>query len=306
MTGGKTKRELLRANSRIFDPLEFLAPVTLTTKILVQDIWRCKTELDEDLPPSTLGKWNRCLTPEGGKWIDARLHVIADSSEQAYGVVTYLRFQTKNNILVSLVMAKSRVALLKYVTILRLKLCAALMATRLADDHQWSPHQDWFYHLPYGLDNRPTWNQFQVLPIPGLCGKSHWPNSSSDDTGAVAPCTWMTQLYRRVQPRTAGGDLGPHHRFIRGILSLRLMCNRRTRKFTVLFGSYESNLRYLTVSMIWFRMCLVWHVWFVLLTGSQAQLCESLDHKSASFRTLRTRLDHERESVSARVLFLKY
>ena len=44
----------------------------------------------------------------------------------------------------------------------------------------------------------------------------------------------------------------------------------------------------------------------VLLTRSQAQLCESLVHKSASFRTLRTRLDYERESVSAPVFFLKY
>ncbi len=74
----------------------------------------------------------RCLKPEGGKWIDAGHHVFSDASEQAYGVVAYLRFQMKNNILMSLVMAKSRVATLKYVTIPRLELCAALMATRLA------------------------------------------------------------------------------------------------------------------------------------------------------------------------------
>ncbi len=44
----------------------------------------------------------------------------------------------------------------------------------------------------------------------------------------------------------------------------------------------------------------------VLLNRSRAQLCESLVHHSASCRTLRTRLDHKRESVSAPVFFLKY
>ena len=36
------------------------------------------------------------------------------------------------------------------------------------------------------------------------------------------------------------------------------------------------------------------------------KLCEGLVHQSASFRTLRTRLEHERESGLGLVFFLKY
>ena len=47
--GGKTKRELLRTLASIFDPLGFLAPVTLIAKTLIQEIWRKKYDWDEIL-----------------------------------------------------------------------------------------------------------------------------------------------------------------------------------------------------------------------------------------------------------------
>ena len=56
--GGKTKRELLRTISSIFDPLGFLAPVTLAAKILMQEVWRERVDWDEDLPQPTIDKWN--------------------------------------------------------------------------------------------------------------------------------------------------------------------------------------------------------------------------------------------------------
>ena len=47
--GGKTKRQLLRILSGIFDPLGFLVPVTFVTKTIIQEVWQIKREWDEDL-----------------------------------------------------------------------------------------------------------------------------------------------------------------------------------------------------------------------------------------------------------------
>ena len=60
------------------------------------------------------------------------LHVFADASERGFGAIGYLRFENDSGVVVSFVMAKSLVALLKLVTIPRLELCAAVMATSLA------------------------------------------------------------------------------------------------------------------------------------------------------------------------------
>lgn len=57
-----------------------------------------------------------------------QLHVFADASLSAYGAVAYLR----QNSDVSLVMARSRVTPVKPITLPKLELMAAVIATRLA------------------------------------------------------------------------------------------------------------------------------------------------------------------------------
>ena len=144
--GGKTKRQLLRILSGIFDPLGFLVPVTFVAKTIIQEVWQNKHEWDEDLPPVILNKWNSWISSfenlpplninrsynRPGAWNRVDLHVFADASERGFGAVGYLRFENDSGVVVSFVMAKSRVAPLKLVTIPRLELCAAVMATRLA------------------------------------------------------------------------------------------------------------------------------------------------------------------------------
>ena len=145
--GGKTKRQLLRTLAEIFDPHGFYVSVTLVAKTIIQEVWRNKCDWDKNLPPVLLQKWDswissfdkhqpidmqRCITPKFGHWSRADLHVFSDASEIGFGAVSYLRFETDTGIAISFVMAKSRVAPLKLVTIPRLELSAAVMATRLA------------------------------------------------------------------------------------------------------------------------------------------------------------------------------
>ena len=144
---GNTKRQLLRTLASIFDPIGFFVPVTLIAKVLIQEVWRGNFDWDDELPSVLTEKWkrwitsfekcpqiniHRCLTPVDGYWSRADLHVFANASESGFGAVSYLRFETNYEVMISLIMAKSRVAPLKLVTIPRLKLCAAVMATRLA------------------------------------------------------------------------------------------------------------------------------------------------------------------------------
>ena len=46
-----TKRQVLSSISRLFDPLRWMAPITMAAKILMQDLWISKMSWDEPLPP---------------------------------------------------------------------------------------------------------------------------------------------------------------------------------------------------------------------------------------------------------------
>lgn len=73
------------------------------------------------------------MKPQGfGKIMSVQLHHFSDASQQGYGVVSYLRFlDDKGAIHCTFMMGKARTAPLKTVTIPRLELSAALVASRL-------------------------------------------------------------------------------------------------------------------------------------------------------------------------------
>ncbi len=60
------------------------------------------------------------------------MHVFCDASEKAYGSVAYLRIETGDYIQVAFIMARSRVAPKKQLSVPRLELCAALSGAQLA------------------------------------------------------------------------------------------------------------------------------------------------------------------------------
>ncbi|XP_041632348.2 uncharacterized protein [Drosophila kikkawai] len=131
----------------IFDPLGLLSCHTIGLKILLQKTWRANINWDEELPESLLKDWKqwklllsqvatvsipRCYSmgiPEASR-ID--LHTFVDASEHAYSAACYLRVQQKDKVDVMLVVAKSKVAPLKPLSIPRMELQAAVMGSRLA------------------------------------------------------------------------------------------------------------------------------------------------------------------------------
>ncbi|XP_048478552.1 uncharacterized protein LOC125488881 [Plutella xylostella] len=141
-----TRRVLLSIVHRIFDPIGILSPTTVVPKLLLQRTWELKigwdTELPEDISEE-FRKWLQylpllrdfriprrfCTKPynEGRK----SLHVFCDSSSKAYATCVFVRTEVDDDVTVRLVMAKARVAPVKKITIPRLELMAAVMATRV-------------------------------------------------------------------------------------------------------------------------------------------------------------------------------
>ena len=135
-----TKREVLQGLSKIFDPLGFVAPVVLRAKLLMQKLWQLKVTWDEPLNNDLQAQWkdiaadlkkttqitvSRCYF--NARMTHPIIHCFADASQHAYGAIVFFTQDNK----VSFVTAKTRVAPLKTLTIPRLELMAALVATRL-------------------------------------------------------------------------------------------------------------------------------------------------------------------------------
>ncbi|XP_011876998.1 PREDICTED: uncharacterized protein LOC105567062 [Vollenhovia emeryi] len=74
----------------------------------------------------------RCLTPKVDYYGDAQLHTFCDASLKAYAAAVYIRIVIPDSPAhVALIMAKSRVAPMKPMSVPRLELQAALLAARL-------------------------------------------------------------------------------------------------------------------------------------------------------------------------------
>jgi len=60
--GPTTKKQVLQATARFYDPLELLAPVSVVGKLLFQDTW-CRWLAWDELMQSDLGAlWNTWVT----------------------------------------------------------------------------------------------------------------------------------------------------------------------------------------------------------------------------------------------------
>ena len=79
-------------------------------------------------------KLGRCYTPKGfGAVTSCSLHYFSDASETGYGKATYLRLvDTAGKVHCSLVIEKSRVTPMKYPSIPRLELAAAVLSTKVS------------------------------------------------------------------------------------------------------------------------------------------------------------------------------
>ncbi|GFT11218.1 integrase catalytic domain-containing protein [Trichonephila clavipes] len=139
-----TKRSFLSQSARLFDPLGFLTPCTVSIKIFYQQLWLLKLDWDSPLPEALATKWKtfqkefeQVCSIHIPRWIHTAsqqitLHGFCDASELAYASVIYaVQPQADGNTKVTLLVAKSRVAPLKSVSIPRLELNGALLLARL-------------------------------------------------------------------------------------------------------------------------------------------------------------------------------
>ena len=138
-----TKRDVLHQSSRVFDPLGFTAPVTISAKLLLQQLWQKKLSWDVPLPSEYQQQWQtflhdlqhlhtvsipRCYW-KNGMSTDApiELHIFCDASTKAYGAVSYFRQGNTT----AYVIARNRVAPLKQLTLPRLELMGATIAAQM-------------------------------------------------------------------------------------------------------------------------------------------------------------------------------
>lgn len=142
-----TNRNAVSLATRFFDPLGVITPLTIRFKLLFQQLCETKVGWDELLEGELLTEWEtlaanlqrsspisipRCCT--GGVGMMVRSYALVgfcDASLRAYAAAIYLRFETENNTNFHLLCSKTRVALLKKVTIPRLELLSALLLARL-------------------------------------------------------------------------------------------------------------------------------------------------------------------------------
>ena len=141
-----SKRTILSQVARIYDPIGFASAFLIRAKIGLQELWEKGVGWDEKLPSETQEKWTnlfqemkslngtsfeRCLTPPYAVGRPV-LCVFSDASEDAFGSCAYARWQLSSGEYdLRFIAAKSRVAPLKRLTIPRLELQGAVLASRL-------------------------------------------------------------------------------------------------------------------------------------------------------------------------------
>ncbi|KAL7724978.1 hypothetical protein ACLKA6_013617 [Drosophila palustris] len=140
-----TKRTILSLASSLFDPLGLVAPVIVTAKIILQELWILKLHWDESVPQALCQAWKSfaaslpalesltiprfCLQSNNE---ELQLHGFCDASIRAYGCCIYARTISSNGkIRVRLVTSNCRVAPTRKLSLPKLELAAAHLLAQL-------------------------------------------------------------------------------------------------------------------------------------------------------------------------------
>lgn len=140
-----TKRELVSRVAQVYDPSGLFAPIVVTGKIIIQDIWRLQIGWDNKVPDHIAERFSsfhkkilELSTIKVPRWLrysnsfSIEWHTFSDASEFAFGACVYLRTTDADGLVAChLVQSRSRVAPVKLQTIPRLELMGAQVAVEL-------------------------------------------------------------------------------------------------------------------------------------------------------------------------------
>lgn len=180
-----TKRTILSAVFKIYDPTGFLAPIVIRAKSYIKQLWIQKLKWDQPVPEQFKKSWmefynnlrsiNELKIP---RWLHTKgdgavkLFGFCDASEFGMGAVIYLQYQPVGGNLTSQILtSKSRIAPIKPEIIHRLELCAAVILAKLMAKMQ---NKSKLEQCPYFLysDNTPTlyWIQSKAAELKTYVG----------------------------------------------------------------------------------------------------------------------------------------
>ena len=200
-----TKRAVLSLIARVYDPLGFVLPFTMSARILFQDIWRLGVDWDEEIPDELEKMFRRWLSDLNvltaiqlprqyfnAAWAECvhnlELHAFGDASLRGYGASVYVRFKNAaGEIQCTLVRACGRVAPLVRKTLPRLELLGSLVTAQLLqsvikslqlpDDVKYTCWTDsmvalgWIHGLP---SKWKPWVANRVTAIQGMTKPERW------------------------------------------------------------------------------------------------------------------------------------
>ena len=144
-----TRRGLLAMLSSIYDPLGLVSPFLLKGRKTLQELCKDSFQWDHPIPEnikqqwlkykSNLGKLNsikiaRCFKPKNfGNVKGYTLHRFSDASNTGYGQASYLQVVNEDGkVHCCLLLGKSRVTSLKFVSVPRLELAAAILSVKIS------------------------------------------------------------------------------------------------------------------------------------------------------------------------------
>lgn len=228
-----TKRQMLQVLMTIFDPLGLISHFLMYIKILLQEVWRAGVQWDEEISDPLYEKWARWLKvlPQVESIriprclrssvipsdCDVQLHLFVDASENGIAAALFLRFEHNGYVCCSLVAAKTRVAPLKFHSIPRLELQAALIGARLARmatqslsttinrEFYWTDSRDVLSWINSDHRRYSTFVAFRVSEILDVTEAADWRWVPSKLNVADDGTKWDTQP-----------DLTPESRWFRG------------------------------------------------------------------------------------------
>ncbi|XP_077280518.1 uncharacterized protein LOC143907549 [Temnothorax americanus] len=206
-----SKRAILFAIAKLYDPLGWVTPVTITAKIFMQHLWRARLAWDDAIPETLRPKWRELYSRlsylsslQIPRWtglradnLRAEIHGFADASNVAYAAVVYLKVvSASGEITVTLLAGKSKVAPFQPLSVPRLELSAALLLARLIHfiresfDLARLPYHCWTdakIVLAWLKQHPSRWKTFianRVAKIQSLLPRAEWRHVPTEDNPA--------------------------------------------------------------------------------------------------------------------------